>query len=128
MAKKHKRFYKFKRSHGQDRSFLDWCGARKEPSVTEGLTHVETFLPELVEDIGLRDGITIDVLQNAWFEIVGENIANNSEPIEIYEGKLKVRVTQPVLKFELIQRKGQILELVQSKIPKAKVKQIEIMI
>lgn len=128
MPKKQKRFYKFKRSHSVDRSFLDWCGARKEPSVTEGLTHVETFLSDLVEEIGLRDGITIDALQDAWTEIVGENISNNSEPVEIYEGRLKVRVTQPVLKFELMQRKGQILELVQTRIPKAKVKQIEIVI
>ena len=128
MAKKDKRFWNFKRSHGQDRSFLDWCGARKEPSVSEGLSHVDGFLADLVDEIGLRDGVTIETLQDAWSQLVGENIANNSEPIEIYEGTLKVRVSQPVLKFELQQRKAHLLKLVQERIPKAKVKRLDIVI
>ncbi len=128
MGRKAKRFWKFKRSHSEDRSFLDWCGARKEPSVTEGMTHVETFLGDLVEEIGLRDGVTLETLQSAWAELVGQNIANNSEPVEIYQGTLRIRVSQPVLKFELQQRQAQILKLVQQRLPKAKVKRIDILI
>ncbi len=130
MAKKakNKRFWKFKRSASADRSFLDWCGARKEPSVTEGLTHVETFLSDIAEEVGLRDGVTLGSLQDAWAEIVGPNIANNSEPIEIHNGALKVRVSQPVIKFELQQRQGAILKLIQSRIPKAQVKQLHLVI
>ena len=128
MAKKAKRFWNFKRSYSQDRSFLDWFGARSEPKVDEGLTHVEHFLGELVDEVGLRDGVTLDDLKTAWSSVVGENIANNSEPLEISNGVLRIRVSQPVIKFELKQHSGRILENIQSKIPEAKIKRIDILI
>ncbi len=130
MAKKakHKRFYNFKRSQARDRSFLDLCGARTEPSVTEGLTSAESFLRELVEEVGLREGVTLEHLQDAWAEIVGHNIAQNSEPLEIYEGRLKIRVSQPVIKFELQQRKSKLLKNIQEALPQAKVKDLNIVV
>jgi len=126
--KKHKRFWNYKRSFAEDRSFLDWCGARKEPSVNEGMAHVEAFLEDLVDEVGLNEGLTIENLQNTWAEMVGYNIANNSEPIEIYNGALKIRVSQPVIKFELQQMHSLLLKRVQEKLPKAKIKRLDIFI
>lgn len=128
MAKKRKRFWNFKRSYSQDRSFLDWCGARPEPKVDEGLTHVEKFLGDLVDEVGLRDGVTIEGLKTAWSDVVGANIANNSEPLEIYNGVLRIRVSQTVIKFELRQQQSMILEKIQDKIPEAKIEKIDILI
>ena len=130
MAKKvkNKRFWNFKRNYNQDRSYLDFFGARKEPSVEEGLTSAKTFLEDLVEEVGARDGVSLDELKKAWAQVVGLNIANNSEPLEINNGALRIRVSQPVIKFELQQQKGLILKKIKEQIPAAKVKSIDVVI
>lgn len=128
MAKKHKRRWNFKRSRNEDRSFFEWCGARREPHVTEGMSHVEELVKELIDDIGLREGVTLDHLSDTWANLIGSNIANNSEPLEIRDGVLRIRVTQPVIKFELTQRQALILKRVQEKLPEAKIRKIEVVI
>lgn len=92
------------------------------------MADVEQLLTEIVTDAGFQEGVTLDQLQSAWAEIVGKNIANNSEPIEISKGVLKVRVSQPVIRFELQQRQTQLIKKIQEALPQAKIKRINVMI
>lgn len=92
------------------------------------MADVEQLLTEIVTDAGFHEGVTLDQLQSAWAEIVGKNIANNSEPIEISKGVLKVRVSQPVIRFELQQRQAQLIKKIQEALPQAKIKRINVMI
>lgn len=126
VPRKSKRHWNFKRSRSEERSFLDWYGSRKQPSVTEGMAHVEEFLESLVEEVGLREGVTIDELTTGWKGIVGEYVAQNSDPLDIREGTLRIRASQPMVKFELQQQQKKILSLVQKNLPQAKVKRIEV--
>lgn len=92
------------------------------------MAHVEELIGSIVEDIGLREGVTLDDLTAAWAEIVGMNIANNSEPLEIRGGVLRIRVSQPVIKFELQQRQRQLIKKVTDRIPEAKIKRIDVIV
>ena len=129
MAKKsNKRSWNFKRSRSEDRSFLDFFGSKRQPKTGEGLTHVEDLLGQIVDEVGLREGVTLDELQVAWSSIVGPNIANNSEPLDIRDGVLRVRVSQPVIKFELQQQRHLILDKVKAHLAEAKINAVEIVI
>lgn len=128
MGRRAKRHWKFQRNPAQDRVYQDWFGSGTKPHVTEGMAHVEVFLQDLAKEVGLRDGVTIEKLNETWAKIAGENIALHSTPIEIYQKVLKVRVSQPVIKFELQQYKSQLLENIRRELPGIEIRDMRLVI
>jgi len=124
--KRNKRVWNFKRSWSQDRAMLDMFGGVKKPKVDEGLALAQDLLSGIIDDIGLKEGVTLEDLCVAWATIVGPNISNNSEPIEIRNGTLRVRVTQPVIRFELQQRHKLLLSKIAEALPQVKILKLEI--
>ena len=126
--KRNKRVWNFKRSWTQDRAMLDMFGGVKKPKVEEGLALAEDLLSGIIDEVGLKDGVTLEDLSVAWASIVGPNISNNSEPIEIRKGTLRVRVTQPVIRFELQQRQSLLLTKITESLPQVKILKLEIVL
>ena len=105
---------------------LDMFGGVKKPKVEEGLTLAEDLLKSIIDEVGLKDGVTLEDLSVAWAGIVGPNISNNSEPVEINRGVLRVRVTQPVIRFELQQNQKLLLKKITDALPQVEIKKLDI--
>jgi len=71
-------------------------------------------LKKVIKTLMKEWGIEKPVLQNKslliWKDVVGETIANNTEPEEVKHGILLVKVSTPVWRNELMFRKKEILE------------------
>lgn len=58
------------------------------------------LLPKLMQQLGLSERLREKEVAEAWKNIVGEFIADNSAPVSLREGVLIVRVLQPALHYQ----------------------------
>jgi predicted nucleic acid-binding Zn ribbon protein len=74
---------------------------REQPMVRETAKAIGEQLGKLMQALGLGDRLREDEVKAAWHDIVGEFLANHSEPVALRDGILFVRVLQPTLHYEL---------------------------
>jgi predicted nucleic acid-binding Zn ribbon protein len=61
------------------------------------------LLPNLMQQLGLKERLQETEVIEAWRRIVGDFIATHSAPVALREGVLYVRVLQPVLHYQFEQ-------------------------
>jgi len=59
-----------------------------------------------------------------WDEVVGEKISKHTTPEKVSYGKLYVKVDSPVWRSELLFRKDEILEMLNKKLNRVKIREI----
>ena len=75
--------------------------------------------------MGLKDRFDEDQVKAAWQEIVGDFVAQNSQPVGLNRKVLIVQVLQPAVHYTLERMKGQILAKMQARFGAEKVRNVQ---
>jgi hypothetical protein len=100
----------------KDRLLAAWRGVW-EPEDLSGFSRpVSEVLESTLKEMKLDRRCEQEAMVEAWGEVVGSNIANNAQPIEVRRKVLVVQVLQPSIHYVLAQQmKGAILAKMQER-------------
>ena len=87
---------------------------------------ISSILNEIVEARDWRKGIAEGNLFSEWRSIVGNEIADHSTPITMYEGRLKIQTTSTEWSTQLRLMEGDLLRTIQKSAPGAVVESLSI--
>ena len=90
------------------------------------MQELRKIIQTLLADTGIEKAVLQHKSLLIWKEIVGETIANNSEPSDVKHGVLTVKVSTPVWRNELVFRKKEILEKLNKVLGKDVIKDIKL--
>ena len=85
------------------RVIADWRGLPDQTRPPDRWRSPADMLPQLMQQLGLRDRLREQEVLEAWSNIVGEFIATHSAPVALRDGVLVVRVIQPALHYQFEQ-------------------------
>ena len=88
--------------------------------------NIGSILNEIVEARDWRKGITEGNLFSEWRSIVGNEIADHSTPITMYEGRLTIQTTSTAWSTQLRLMEGDLLRTIQKSAPGAVVESLSI--
>jgi predicted nucleic acid-binding Zn ribbon protein len=80
---------------------------------------IDNILNELIESRDWRTGIAEGNLFSDWREIVGEEIADHSTPITLYEGKLTIQTSSTAWSTQLRLMNDELLRKIRQSAPGA---------
>ncbi|MFI0347551.1 MAG: DUF721 domain-containing protein [Chthoniobacterales bacterium] len=82
------------------RVLLEWRGLpdKEEKDRSSGIVDV---LGQVIRKLGLDSRIKENEIITAWKQLVGDFLAEHSEPQQLIRGILHVRVLQPTVRYEL---------------------------
>ena len=87
---------------------------------------IDNILNELIESRDWRKGIAEGNLFSDWREIVGEEIADHSTPITLYEGKLTIQTSSTAWSTQLRLMNDELLRKIRQSAPGAVVDSLNI--
>ena len=113
------------------RSYRSGARKRKEISQEERIERndpekISSILNEIVEARDWRKGIAEGNLFSEWRSIVGNEIADHSTPITMYEGRLTIQTTSTAWSTQLRLMEGDLLRTIQKSAPGAVVESLSI--
>jgi predicted nucleic acid-binding Zn ribbon protein len=88
--------------------------------------NIGSILNEIVEVRDWRKGIAEGNLFSEWRSIVGNEIADHSTPITMYEGRLTIQTTSTAWSTQLRLMEGDLLRTIQKSAPGAVVESLSI--
>ena len=88
------------------------------------MEHIGGTLKKLIKKEGLENEINQQKAMDLWGEVVGKKIKENTEPIEVQFGVMIVKVKSSVWKQELQFQKDDIIESLNRKLIKTKIKDL----
>ncbi len=83
------------------RVLSEWRGLPDYPEKQERLTTAADALKKLLPKLGLTQRLNEREVQEVWKDIVGQFLADNSQPTSMKDGVLIVQVLQPTVRYEL---------------------------
>ena len=108
-------------------------GARKKKDIPQeeriernDPERISSILNEIVEARDWRKGIAEGNLFSEWRSIVGNEIADHSTPITMYEGRLTIQTTSTAWSTQLRLMEGDLLRTIQKSAPGAVVESLSI--
>ena len=108
-------------------------GARKKKDIPQeeriernDPERISSILNEIVEARDWRKGIAEGNLFSEWRSIVGNEIADHSTPIMMYEGRLTIQTTSTAWSTQLRLMEGDLLRTIQKSAPGAVVESLSI--
>ena len=87
---------------------------------------INNILNELVETRDWKKGIAEGNIFSEWREIVGNEIADHSNPITLYEGKLTIQTSSTAWSTQLRLMNDDLLRKIQQSSPGAVVEELQI--
>ncbi len=104
----------------------EWRGL-PEKREERPLVSVSAAIQQLVTRLGLRERINEADIQNAWREIVGDFLAQHSQPSRLVSGILHIQVMQSSVRYELDRTwRAEILRKLQARFGKTAIKDIRL--
>ena len=88
------------------------------------MEHIGGTIKKLLKKEGLENEINQQKAIDLWEEVVGKKIKENTEPIEVQFGVMIVKVKSSVWKQELQFQKDDIIESLNRKLIKTKIKDL----
>jgi len=88
------------------------------------MQHIGGPLKKFLKNAGLEKGVAQQSALELWPEIVGETVANNTEPVDVEHGRLTVKTETPAWRQELQFQKKKIIEKINTKLNKKVIKDI----
>ena len=79
----------------------EWRGLPEPPVAPDRLISVADGIVKLMKSLGLADRLREEQVLHSWREIVGDFIADHSQPSKLQNGVLLVQVLQPTMHYEL---------------------------
>jgi len=100
----------------KDQLLAAWRGIWEPEDLSEFSRPVGDIMGSAMKELGLDRRCDQEAMVEAWAEVVGGNIANNAQPIEVRRKVLVVQVLQPSIHYVLAQQmKGAILAKMQDR-------------
>ena len=88
------------------------------------MQHIGRALKKLIKKRGLEKGLNQQKALEIWPDIVGQQVAKNTDPVSIEFGVLTVKSTSPVWRQELQLQKENIIQSINNKLNKNIIKDI----
>ncbi len=103
-----------------------WRGVWEPEDLSKFSRPVGDVMESALQGLGLDSRCDQEEMLNAWAEVVGSNIANNAQPLEVRRKVLIVQVLQPSIHYVLAQQmKGAILAKMQERFGRDQIKDID---
>ena len=100
----------------KDRLLAAWRGIWEPEDLSDFSRPVGDVMESTLKGLGLDRRCDQEAMLTAWSEVVGDNIANNAQPLEVRRKVLVVQVLQPSIHYVLAQQmKGAILAKMQER-------------
>ncbi|NOY00789.1 MAG: DUF721 domain-containing protein [Verrucomicrobia bacterium] len=100
----------------KDSLLAAWRGIWEPEDLSNFSRPVGDVMASTLKDLGLDRRCDQEAMVAAWAEVVGDNIANNAQPLEVRRKVLIVQVLQPSIHYVLAQQmKGAILAKMQER-------------
>ncbi len=101
-----------------------WYGAPTGPLIDLKARALADVLSAVVKDLGLEERAMLEEVLAAWKSAVGEFIARHTMPESVQKGILTVRVSQPSAHHALMMEKSGILQKINAKLSRTKIKDV----
>lgn len=101
-----------------------WRGVEDGPLVDLPVQEISALIPDIIRQTGIADRLRLDEVVAAWRGIVGDFLAQSSQPDSISRGVLCVRILQPAVHHALMMEKGKILARLKAHLGASAVKDI----
>jgi predicted nucleic acid-binding Zn ribbon protein len=98
----------------------------EEPRESTDPQQINSILNEIVESRDWRKGIAEGTLFSDWRAIVGDEIAEHSTPVTMYEGRLTIQTSSTAWSTQLRLMQGDLLRTIQKSSPGALVEELSI--
>ncbi len=94
----------------------DWLGCDEPYDLNDGVTSADIMMEDILEKMGLSQGINEEELKKSWGNVAGEFIGQHTKPESLRDGVLKLHVLQPAMRFHLEQSKAPLLKRLQEEL------------
>ena len=88
-------------SQVRSRVIAEWRGLPDGFVRPDRLTSIADGVVKLMKSLGLEERLRDEQVRGAWRAIVGDFIADHSQPVKLQTGVLIVQVLQPTMHYEL---------------------------
>jgi predicted nucleic acid-binding Zn ribbon protein len=103
----------------------EWRGGDEADDLNAGVNLAEKFVGAVLRAAGAEDGLHEDKVRGAWKELAGDFISRHAEPISVKDGHLVLRVTQPMVRFQLEQMKPALLKNIRAHLGENLIKSVK---
>ena len=103
----------------------EWRGGDEADDLSAGVNLAEKFVGAILRAAGAEDGLHEDQVRGAWKELAGDFISRHAEPISVKDGHLVLRVTQPMVRFQLEQMKPALLKNIRAHLGENLIKSVK---
>lgn len=103
----------------------EWLGVDQAQDSNQGVLCVSSLIDPILKKLGLTDGLEVETVKSVWSELAGPFIAMHSEPFSVKHGHLVLKVSQPMMRFQLEQMKPLLLKQMQERLGKQKIRSIQ---
>ena len=109
-----------------DQLLAAWRGVWEPEDLSEFSRPIGDVMTSALKELKLDRRCDQEAMVAAWAEVVGANIANNDQPVEVRRKVLVVQVLQPSIHYVLAQQmKGEILTKMQQRFGSDKIVDID---
>ena len=106
------------------RILAEWLGGYDPPDPSRNIHKPGEYLEQLLNSIGVSDGVDEERLKEVWSAVAGEFVAQHTAPESIRNGVLVLRVLQPAMKFHLQQMSSKLLQNLHRELGKSTVRKV----
>ena len=111
----------------QGQMMSDFYGILPAMSVDSNVRGIDAVLVSLVEKLGVTAAeFAPEVLAEAWRKAAGEFLSCRAELLTIADGKARIRTAHPAVRYELNQRKAQLIKILNAVLGEGCVKGVQI--
>ena len=120
-----RRRFRSRQDRYRDEVMREWLGVDPAQDSNNGVLRVSALIDSVLKKVGVGDGLELDEVKSAWEELAGPFIARHSHPFSVSNGHLVLRVSQPVMRFQLEQMRGVLLRQLQERLGAKHVKSVK---
>ncbi|MEY3394501.1 MAG: hypothetical protein RL346_737 [Verrucomicrobiota bacterium] len=102
----------------------EWLGCDKTVDLNGNVSSASDWISQILKKQFFSEGIDEEEVRSAWRDVAGDFIGSHTEPVQVKDGQLSLRVTQPAMRFHLEQMKPDLLAKIQERFGKHQIRSI----
>ncbi len=119
--------YMGRKEREQGQMMSDFFGILPAMPTDANVRSIESVLVSLVERLGVSAAeFAPEVLADAWRKAAGDFLSNRAELLTVADNNARIRTSHPAVRYELMQRKAQIIKKLNIVLGEGSVKSVQI--